>query len=53
MAPTYHPVTITGEELECSKEAMSMGMDLSGAGRYFRWSAGGWREILDLGLQHG
>lgn len=30
-----------------------MGMDLSGAGGYFRWSAGGWSQILNLGLQHG
>src|SRR5688572_11601315 len=30
-----------------------MGMDLSGAGGYFRWSAGGWSQILDLGCQHG
>ena len=30
-----------------------MGMDLSGAGGYFRWSASGWRQILDLGRQHG
>jgi hypothetical protein len=30
-----------------------MGMDLSGVGGYFRWSAGSWSQILDLGLQHG
>jgi hypothetical protein len=30
-----------------------MGMDLSGAGGYFRWSARGWSQILNLGLEHG
>lgn len=30
-----------------------MGMDLSGAGGYFRWSGGAWSQILNLGLQHG
>ena len=28
-------------------------MDLSGAGGYFRWSAGAWSQILNLGMQHG
>ena len=30
-----------------------MGMDLSGAGGYFRWSNSGWADILELGQAHG
>jgi len=30
-----------------------MGMDLSGAGGYFRWTASAWGKILDLAEQHG
>jgi len=30
-----------------------MGMDLSGAGGYFRWAGGGWGRILDLAEQFG
>lgn len=30
-----------------------MGMDLSGPGGYFRWTALGWHNILDLAEQHG
>src|SRR5687767_11109035 len=30
-----------------------MGMDLSGAGGYFRWTASAWGEILCLAEQYG
>ena len=30
-----------------------MGMDLSGAGGYFRWTNSGWRETLELAEQYG
>ena len=30
-----------------------MGMDLSGAGGYFRWSGTGWGDILALGEEYG
>ena len=34
-------------------EGEAMGMDLSGAGGYFRWTNLGWAEILDLGEEFG
>ena len=30
-----------------------MGMDLTGAGGYFRWGMGAWYEVLTLALAHG
>jgi hypothetical protein len=30
-----------------------MGMDLEGAGGYFRWTAEGWGTILELAEQYG
>ena len=30
-----------------------MGMDLSGAGGYFRWTNSGWCDILELGQEFG
>jgi hypothetical protein len=30
-----------------------MGMDLSGAGGYFRWTYSGWREVMELAEEFG
>jgi len=30
-----------------------MGMDLSGAGGYFRWTISGWHKVLELAEAHG
>ena len=30
-----------------------MGMDLSGAGGYFRWTGSGWGKVLELASNHG
>jgi hypothetical protein len=40
-------------EPKFGREDAAMGMDLSGAGGYFRWTNSGWYDILELGKEFG